>query len=39
MEYSADFNMFRMKDEEKRALEMPQFDDYNDLRKAAECHR
>jgi len=39
MEYGEDFNLFRTKDEEKRALEMPQFEDYNALRKAAECHR
>jgi hypothetical protein len=39
MEYGEDFNKFRITDEEKRALELPKFEDYNILRKAAECHR
>jgi hypothetical protein len=39
MEYGEDFNKFRMKDEEKRAMEHLTFDDLNALRRAAECHR
>ncbi|KAG0052976.1 Methionine aminopeptidase 2 [Gryganskiella cystojenkinii] len=34
-----DDNLWRVTDEEKRALEKKNFDDYNDARRAAEVHR
>lgn len=39
MEHPLEHNLFRSKDAEKRELDKLSFNDYDDLRRAAEVHR
>jgi methionyl aminopeptidase len=39
MDHPLDQNLFRSKDAEKRELDKLRFEDYDDLRRAAEVHR
>lgn len=39
MEHPLEQNIYRSKDAEKRELERISFEDYDDLRRAAEVHR